>query len=286
MLSSLYRTISSNYREALTERLQKLILPSSLSRPLQQTKATIAARYPEQITAKAIEAITHTERITEGIGKILAKAAELKPVVDERGYKSPGNFQNAYYLGKFLHPLNSLIHGKQKSEIIRNQMERQVILPKEFSEFLDKTLPEIAKAAESRRNIITELTEHFVSEFKKEVQEHLGDYALEKLEKLDSLIVQNLKEISKFNLDRYTGELTRDESGKLVLNIDIGVNNQGLSAVEENSKASLLRDIAVNIQTNGFQVWDVSNEVGQGYQDVYRIAVPLEKPTLPKTTLN
>ena len=165
-------------------------------------------------------------------------------------------------------------------------MERQVILPKEFSEFLDKTLPEIAKASESRRNIITELTEHFVSEFKKEVQEHLGDYALEKLEKLDSLIVQNLKEISKFNLDRYTGELTRDESGKLVLNIDIGVNNQGLSAVEENSKASLLRDIAVNIQTNGFQVWDVSNEVGQGYQDVYRIAVPLEKPTLPKTTLN
>ena len=173
----------------------------------------------------------------------------------------------------------------------------QTNLPEAFSQFLDKTLPAIAKAADSRRNKITELTEHFVSNFKEVVQEHLGDYALGKLEELDSLIVQNLEQIENkmktskqyldFNLDRYTGEFTQDGRGNLNgLNIYIGVDNQGLSALDENSKASLLRDIAVNIQMNQFNAINVSNALEQGCQDVYRIAIPLKKLDLPRATLN
>ena len=289
MLSNLNTTISSTYRDALAERLQNFILPEGVSIPLQQSKVAVAARYPKDLRAKAVEAITHTEEITESIGKILAKAVEFNPVSDEKGDRSPNNFQNTYYLGRFLDPLNRFIDGKQTSEITKNQMMEQTALPKQFSDFLDKTLPAIAQAAESRTNIITELTEHFVSNFKAVVQEDLGDYALEKLEKLDSIIVQNLEQIKNrlekskvyldFNLDRYTGEFSQG------LNIYIGVDNQGLSYLE-NPKSTLLRDIAVDIQAKGFQVRNVSNEVGQGYQDVYKIAVPLEKPPLPKTTLN
>jgi hypothetical protein len=300
MLLNLNTTISSTYRDALAERLQKFILPEGVSIPLQQSKAAVAARYPDnlpQIRGKAIEAITHTEEITESIGKILAKAVEFNPVIDEKGDRSPDNFQNTYYLGRFLDPLNRFIDGKQTSEITKNQMMTQTTLPQEFSHFLDKILPEIAQAAQSRTNIITELTEDFVSKFKKVVREHLGDYALEKLEKLDSIIVKNLEQIKKrleesgmhldFNLDRYTAEFTQDRCGNPNgLNIYIGVDNQVLPS-SQNPKSTLLREIAVNIFNGGFQqVREVSNEVGQGYQDVYRIAIPLEKPPLPSSTLN
>jgi hypothetical protein len=298
VLSNLNTTISSTYRDALAERLQKFILPEGVSIPLQQSKVAVAARYPEDLSiikAKAVEAITHTEEITESIGKILAKAVEFNPVIDKKGDRSPNNFQNTYYLGRFLDPLNRFIDGKQTSEITKNQMIEQTTLPQEFSQFLDNILPEIAKAADSRRNIITELTEHFVSNFKEVAQQHLGDYALDKLENLDSLIVQNLEQIKNrlekskvyldFNLDRYTGEFSQDRRGNLGLNIYIGVDNQGLPS-SQNPKSSLLRDIAVNIQAQDFQVREVSNEVGQGYQDVYKIAVPLKKLDLPRATLN
>ena len=250
----------------------------------------------KEIKEKAVNAITHTEEITENIGKILAKAIDLNPVIDEEGDKSPDHFQKTHYLGKFLDPLNRLIDGKQTTEITKNQMMAQTDLPKDFSKFLDETLPRIAKVAESRRNIISELTEHFVSNFKELVQEHLGNYALEKLNNLDSLISKNLDGIKgrlensrqylDFNLDRYTGEFTQAKNGKLNgLNIYIGVDNQGLSS-SENLKSSLLRNIAVDIHTNGFQVREVSKEVGQGYQDVYKISIPIEKPCLPRGTLN
>ncbi len=156
MFSGLNTTISSTYRDALAERLQKFILPEGVSIPLQQSKAAVAARYPEnlpQIRGKAVAAITHTEEITESIGKILAKAVELNPVIDEDGYKSPYNFQKTHYLGRFLDPLNRLIDGKQTPEITKNQMMRELILPEGFSNFLDTTLVKIAQAAESRRNI-------------------------------------------------------------------------------------------------------------------------------------
>ncbi len=135
------------------------------------------------------------------------------------------------------------------------------------------------------------------------MQEHLGDYALGKLEELDSLIVQNLEQIKDrleksgvhldFNLDRYTAEFTQDRSGRPNgLNIYIGVNKDHPSLEKENPtfleniKSHLLRDIAVNIQMNQFNAINVSNALEQGCQDVYRIAIPLKKLDLPRATLN
>ena len=296
MLGNLNTTISSMYRDALAERLQTFILPKGVSIPLQQTKLTLSQRYPAELKAKAIEGITHTEEITENIGKILAKAIQLNPVIDEEGDRSPDHFQNNHYLGKFLEPLNRLLDGKQSEEVTKNQILRQTDLPKEFSRFLDETLPAIAKVAEARRNIITDLTENFVSTFKAVTQEHLGDYALSNLEKLDSLINQNLERIKnqsvnsekhlEFNLDRYTGEFTQNNGRLSGLNIYIGVDNRRFPDIPESPQAKLLRDIAVNIHNNGFQVRDVSAELGQSFQDVYRISIPIEQPSLPRVTLN
>jgi hypothetical protein len=94
-----------------------------------------------------------------------------------------------------------------------------------------------------------------------------------------------------FNLDRYTPELTKNTSGKFDgLNIYIGVDLQGHFISDDWQyplrQSMRLKSIVDNIQQQGFGVTDVSDQVREGLQRVYRIAVPLEKLDLLGATLN
>jgi hypothetical protein len=198
--------------------------------------------------------------------------------------------QKLHYLGEFIDSLTRLINGKQNLDITKNQMISQAGLPKDFSAFLDETLPAIAKAADSRRNNIKELNKDFVLNFKKVVKDDLGDNALTQLERLDSLIVENLALVHEgikeseqyldFNLDRYAPELTQNISGQIDgLNIYIGVDLQGHFISDDLQyplrQSMRLQSIVDNIQQQGFEVTDVSDQVRGGLQKVYKIAIPL-----------
>jgi hypothetical protein len=225
--------------------------------------------------------VSDTQTIQRAVGKILAKAVRLEPVDDEEGVDlaAPAE-QKLYYLGEFIDFLTRLINGKQNIDITKNQMVSRTDLPEAFSNFLDDTLPAIANAADSRRNNIKELNKDFVLSFKEVVKDSLGDNALTQLERLDSLIVENLARVHEsikqseqyvdFNLDQYAPELTQNTSGKFDgLNIFISVgNHQGPKA------ADLLDYMALNISKEGF---DVMPFVVEGKEDdrVYRIAIPL-----------
>ena len=225
--------------------------------------------------------VSDTQTIQRQVGEILANAVELKPVYDEEGVDlaAPAE-QKLHYLGVFIDSLTRLINGKQNLDITKNQMVSRTDLPEAFSHFLDNTLPAIANAADSRRNNIKELNKDFVLSFKEVVKDSLGDNALTQLERLDSLIVENLARVHEsikqseqyvdFNLDQYAPELTQNTSGKFDgLNIFISVgNHQGPKA------ADLLDYMALNISKEGF---DVMPFVVEGKEDdrVYRIAIPL-----------
>ena len=110
--------------------------------------------------------VSDTQTIQREVGKILAEAVELEPVYAEEGGLANLGDQKLHYLGEFFDSLIRLINGKEKLDKIKNQMVSRSGLPKAFSDFLDKTLPEIANAADSRRNNIKELNEDFVLNFK------------------------------------------------------------------------------------------------------------------------
>ena len=274
---------SSIFRAALLQRLS----PDSVT----ITDQTLSQLYPDRSSSnrqKALSALDDTEVIASKIGNILAEAVRSeKPSYEEHGYTSP----EAYYLYHFFDYLIRLVDGKQNADITRNQMARVCPNP-EFFQFLDKTLPEIAKVAESRNENIAQLTRKYVSGFKEEVRTSLGDYALKELKRLNSLIVDDLKNIRKrcegsddyldFNLAEYFAEFTKDsDTGDYDgLNIFISVGkHQGPKA------SSLLYNMAKNISNAGFHVMQL---VGEGEDDdqVYRIAIPLEKLDLPGATLN
>lgn len=255
---------------------------------------------PSQVNKNKLKnVVSDTKIIQRQVGEILAKAIELVPVYAEGGmeYAQPAE-QKLHYLVTFIDSLTRLINGKQDLVVTKDQMKLQSDLPvksqsglsDEFSDFLDKTLPEIANAANSRRNKIEELNRDFVLNFKAVVQDFLGDNALAQLERLDSLIVENLARVHKsiqdseqyvdFNLDLYAPELTQNTSGKFDgLNIYIGVDLQG-RLISEDLYYSLrqsmrLKSIADNIKNAGFPVTEVLSEVGEDSQKVYRIAIPL-----------
>jgi hypothetical protein len=240
--------------------------------------------------------VSDTQTIQRQVGKILANAVELKPVCAEEADLANPDDQKLHYLGEFIDSLIRLINGKQELYQIKNLMVSLSDLPEAFSGCLDQTLPVIAKAADSRRNNIKELNEDFVSNFKEEVKYYLGNNALTQLERLDSLIIENLERVHQsikqseqyvdFNLDRYTPELTKNTSGKFDgLNIYIGVDLQGHFISDDWQyplrQSMRLKSIVDNIQQQGFGVTDVSDQVREGLQRVYRIAVPLEKLDLP-----
>jgi hypothetical protein len=243
--------------------------------------------------------VSDTQTIQRQVGEILADAVKSEPVYAEQGQDlAPLAEQKLHYLGVFIDSLTRLINGKQNLDITKNQMISQAGLPmisqaglpKDFSAFLDQTLPAIAKAADSRRNNIKELNKDFVLNFKKVVKDDLGDNALTQLELLDSLIVENLALVHEgikeseqyldFNLDRYAPELTQNISGQIDgLNIYIGVDLQGHFISDDLQyplrQSMRLQSIADNIKNAGFPVTDVSDELGEGFQQVYKIAIPL-----------
>ena len=65
------------------------------------------------------------------------------------------------------------------------------------------------------------------------------------------------------------------------MNIYIGVDLQGHFISEDLQyplrQSMRLKSIVDNIQEQSFEVTEVSDQVGEGLQRVYRIAVPLEK---------
>jgi|694.fasta_scaffold01943_27 hypothetical protein len=225
--------------------------------------------------------VSDTQTIQRQVGEILANAVKSEPVYAEQGQDlAPLAEQKLYYLGEFIDFLTRLINGKQNIDITKNQMVSRTDLPEAFSNFLDDTLPAIANAADSRRNNIKELNKDFVLSFKEVVKDSLGNNALTQLERLDSLIVENLARVHEsikqseeyvdFNLDQYAPELTQNTSGNFDgLNIFISVgNHQGPKA------ADLLGQMALNISKAGFHVMPLVVE-GEEDDPVYRIAIPL-----------
>ncbi|MEB3315852.1 MAG: hypothetical protein VKK32_06540 [Candidatus Melainabacteria bacterium] len=252
------------------ERQLSFLCPGSPDNPSQPSEAN---------QNKLERVVSDTQTIQREVGKILAEAVKLEPVYDEGVDLAAPAEQKLYYLGEFIDSLTRLINGKQNLDITKNQMVSRSDLPEAFSDFLDKTLPAIADAADSRRNNIKELNEDFVSNFKEVVKDYLGYNALIQLERLDSLIVKNLARVHEsikqseqyvdFNLDLYAPELTQNKRGEFGLNIFISVgNHQGQKAT------NLLDDMALNISKEGF---DVRLFVVEGKEDdqVYRIAIPL-----------
>jgi hypothetical protein len=254
------------------------------------TDQKLSVLYPDRLSSSrktALSALDETEIIASKIGNILAKAVDLEKPSYENGYTSP----EAYYLDHFLDSLIRLVDGKQSADITKNQMAR-MCPNSDFFQFLDKTLPEIARVAESRNQNIAQLTKKFVSGFQEEVRTSLGAYALKELKRLNLLIVDDLENIRKrcegsddyldFNLAEYRAGFTNDsDTGDYDgLNIFISVaNHQGPKA------SSLLDHMALNISNAGFHVMPL---VGEGEDDdrVYRIAIPLKKLDLPRATVN
>ena len=287
-MSLAFTNVSSIFRSALLQRLPQLS-PEPVN-SVMITDQTLSELYPDRLSSnrqRALSALDETEVIASKIGNILAKAVALEKPPYEDGYTSP----QAYYLDRFFDSLIRLVDGKQSADITKNQMGR-VCPNSDFFQFLDETLPKIARVAESRNQNIAQLTRQYVSGFKEEVRTSLGAYALKELKRLNLLIVDDLKNIRKrcedsedyldFNLVEYFPEFTKDsDTGDYDgLNIYISVgNHQGPKA------SSLLDYMAQNISNAGFYVVPL---VGEGEDDdrVYRIAIPLKKLDLPRATVN
>jgi hypothetical protein len=277
-MSLAFTNVSSIFRSALLQRVPQLSPEPVNSFTI--TDQTLSVFYPDRLSSsrqRALSALDETEVIASEIGNILAAAVRSeKPSYEEHGYTSP----EAYYLDHFFDYLIRLVDGKQSADITKNQMER-VCPNSDFFQFLDRTLPEIAKVAESRNQNIAQLTKKFVSGFEEEVRTSLGDYALKELKRLNLLIVDDLKNIRKrcegsddyldFNLAEYFPEFTKDSDTGYYdgLNIFISVGNH------QGPKASfLLGQMALNISKAGFHVMPLVVE-GEEDDPVYRIAIPL-----------
>ena len=300
MSCSNFTTILTSFNDALLERLvnSAFIAEESINNHIgpELTLFHLCPGSPDNPSQpseanqnKLERVVSDTQTIQREVGKILAEAVKLEPVYTEEGALPAPAEQKLHYLGEFIDFLTCLINGKQNLEITKNQMLSRSGLPKAFSAFLDETLPAIADAADSRRNNIKELNEDFVSNFKGVVKDCLSDNALTQLELLDSLIVENLARVHEsikqseqyvdFNLNLYAPELTQNKRGEFGLNIYIGVDLQGHFISEDLEyplrQSMRLQSIADNIENAGFPVTDVSGEVGEGSQKVYKIAIPL-----------